>query len=132
MAWSRFYGTVKGKSASEAGRLGDEDSGLTVEACSTAGRITVRLQVTHSGKDKFWISMHRHGQSEGWEGDIAVGDMGVQPETVGVLPVPTIESFSDEALVAEVKRRFDYQLLPRQPEPSREGHSVATTKRPGV
>lgn len=118
MAWSRFYGTVRGK-AGEASRLGNENSGLRVEACSKNGAIVVELQ-SADDDDRYWINMRTHGNSRGWEGNITRGIMGQQPagaEPVGILPTPTIESFTDEALAAEVKRRFNFELVLRQPNP---------------
>lgn len=117
MAWSRFYGTVKGK-AGEASRLGNENSGLTVEACSFHGAIEVRMQALSDGRDKYWIRMRTHGNSRGWEGDMGSGIVGEEPDNVvGILPTPGIESFEDEAIVAEVKRRFGFDLVLPQPTP---------------
>lgn len=119
MAWSHFYGTVKGKdNTTEASRLGTADSGLRVEACSKQGAITVRLQSHHDGRDRFWVDMRTHGSSTGWSGSIAKGIMGEQPDNVvGILPTPTIESFTDEAIAAEVKRRFGIDVVMRCPDP---------------
>lgn len=115
---AHFYGTVRGQRG-EASRLGSENSGLRVSACSWQGRIEVELMSTDKG-DKYWVHMRQHGSSSGWEGCIAEGLLGTQPQNMtGILPTPSIESFDDEALVAEVKRRFDFDLVLRQPKPPR-------------
>lgn len=111
MGWSRFYGTVRGKAATEAARRGDENSGLTATACALTGAIEVRLRALADGRDKFWVRMRRHGSSEGWEGEIASGIMGEASgaEQPGILPVPTVAAIlataTDAQLRAELKRR---------------------------
>lgn len=43
MAWSQFYGWVKGRAQTRASRVGNKDSGLSLLAASKTGAITVEL-----------------------------------------------------------------------------------------
>ena len=113
---SHFYGTIRGKGTERTGQ-GTKDSGLRVVAASYQGSIEVHLHHTSKGEDKYSIAMRTHQGSQGFAGDIATGVIGMPPEIPGVLPTPTIESFTDEALAAEVKRRFNFELVLRQPNP---------------
>jgi hypothetical protein len=80
MAWSHFYGTVKGKSTTgEASRSSTKEDGLRVVAASKQGAIEVWLSHDREGRDRFSIEMKQHASSEGWEGTIARGTMGVRP-----------------------------------------------------
>lgn len=56
MAWSQFYGTVKGRASSEAARCGTKDSGLRVFAASKTGAITIDL-CHWNGKDCFEVRL---------------------------------------------------------------------------
>lgn len=108
MAWSHFYGTVKGKkSTGEASRISTREDGLRVVACSKQGAIEVWLGHHHpTGEDTFHINMRRHGSSTGYEGTIVSGVVGVKPDMVtGVLPRPTIESFTDQELMEALAAR---------------------------
>ena len=58
---SHFYGTVQGQ-AGLATRRGSKNSGLVVNAASFKGCISVALEVTKDGKDKFYI------HQEPWHG----------------------------------------------------------------
>lgn len=116
---AHFYGTIQG-ARGEASRLGTKGSGFHASACSWQGRIEVLLGHNEAtGKDTYRVTMRQHGMSRGWEGEIASGDLGTKPDMeVGVLPTPTIESFADDVLAAEVKRRFGIDLVLRQPQPT--------------
>ena len=43
MAWSEFFGKIRGRSATEATRCGTKDSGLSMVCASKTGDITVRM-----------------------------------------------------------------------------------------
>jgi hypothetical protein len=56
MAWSQFYGTVSGRSRTEAARCGTKDSGLRVFAASKTGALV--LDMHHwQGKDCFAVRL---------------------------------------------------------------------------
>ncbi len=63
MAWSQFFGSVKGRASTKAERVGNIDSGLQVLAASKTGAITVRL-FHFDGKDRFEISLVEWGNSK--------------------------------------------------------------------
>jgi hypothetical protein len=115
MAWSRFYGTVRGKGVKEATQQGTADSGLRVVAATKDnGSLTIELIGMHDGRDKFSVTMGDHGSSSVWKGVLAEGFMGTDAREA-LLPTPTIESFSDEALIVEMKRRFGpFEILPKK------------------
>jgi hypothetical protein len=52
MAWSQFYGEIKGRARTTAERVGDKDSGLRVFAASKTGGFHIRMQ-HWDGKDCF-------------------------------------------------------------------------------
>ena len=52
MAWSQFYGTVKGRASSNAARCGTKESGLRVFAASKTGAMVVYMY-HREGKDCF-------------------------------------------------------------------------------
>lgn len=85
---AHFYGTLQG-SRGEASRLGTEKSGFEASACSWQGRIDVSLWSRDDG-DHYRVVMRQHGYSQGWEGEIASGIMGEQPERGSILPTPTV------------------------------------------
>jgi hypothetical protein len=114
---SHFYGGIRGDRG-EATRRGRKSSGYRAYAASWQGAIEVHLgHNEQTGRDTYSVYMRRHGSSQGWEGYIVEGNLGEHPELPALLPTPTIESFSDEALVAEVKRRFGIEIGLRQPNP---------------
>lgn len=113
---SHFYGYLQG-ARGEATRCGHKSSGLTVKAASWNGSIRVTLS-HEQDVDTFDVTMFRHGHSHGWEGTIAHGVLGKQPELITLLPTPTIESFTDTELIDEVKSRFGITILPRLAFPS--------------
>ena len=122
MAWSRFYGTVRGKGLNEATQQGTEASGLRVVAATAHnGSLVIKLMGMRDGRDKFSITMADHGSSTVWKGTLAEGFMGTDAREA-LLPMPTPEAVlgaaSDEALAAEVKRRFNFELVLRKGEPS--------------
>ena len=121
MVWSRFYGTVRGKGVKEATQQGTESSGLRVVAATKDnGSLVINLMGMNDGRDKFSIEMADHGDSSVWKGVLTEGFMGTDARET-LLPMPTpeamLEAMSDGALVAEVKRRFNFDLLLRQPNP---------------
>lgn len=115
MAWSRFYGMVRGKGVKEATQQGTEASGLRVVAATKDnGSLTIELIGMHDGRDKFAVTMGDHGSSSVWKGVLAEGFMGTDARET-LLPMPTPEAVlaaaSDEDIVAEVKRRFNFDLV---------------------
>lgn len=56
MAWSQFYGTVKGRARTEAERCGNKDSGLRVFAASKTGAVVVEMR-HWQGKDCFEVRL---------------------------------------------------------------------------
>lgn len=62
MARSQFYGRLRGRSQTEATRLGTKDSGLRMVAASKTGAITVELW-HRDGKDYFDIYVTDWGGS---------------------------------------------------------------------
>lgn len=118
MAWSRFYGTVRGKGVKEVTQQGTESSGLRVIAATKDnGSLIIHLMAMSDGRDKFNIEMTDHGSSMVWNGTLAEGIMGTDVRE-GILPTPSIESFTDEAIVAEIGRRFGFDLVLPQREAS--------------
>jgi hypothetical protein len=63
MAWSQFYGWVKGRAVSEATRVGNKDTGLGVGAASKTGAIIVRM-LHWQGQDCFEIRLTEWGESK--------------------------------------------------------------------
>ena len=64
MAWSTFYGWVKG-SKGEASRLGTAQSGFTAQACSKTGKVVVSLNHANSSSlNWFEVWLEPHGESD--------------------------------------------------------------------
>lgn len=63
MAWSQFYGWVKGRAETRASRCGDRDSGLHLLAASKTGAVTVELR-SWGGKNCFHIALVEWGDSK--------------------------------------------------------------------
>ena len=62
MAWSQFFGSVRGSSQTDATRCGNKDSGLSMVAASKTGAITVKL--SHwGGRHCFEIVLTSWGSS---------------------------------------------------------------------
>lgn len=104
MAGSQFYGWLKGRAVTEATRVGDKDSGLSMVAASKTGAITVKLWHRH-GKDYFDIRVTDWGGSAFDAVPLAVGHF---PEGEGnpviQLDDPTVRAHVErEALKAMTK-----------------------------
>lgn len=92
MAWSRFYGAVRGKGVKEVSQQGTEASGLRVVAATKDnGSLIIHLMGMNDGRDKFQIEMADHGGSSVWKGTLAEGFMGTDAREA-LLPMPTIEA----------------------------------------
>lgn len=63
MAWSQFYGWLKGRAVTEATRVGNKDTGLQVGAASKTGAITVKM-LHWNGVDCFEIRLVEWGESK--------------------------------------------------------------------
>lgn len=96
MAWSQFYGKLRGRSQTEATRCGNKDSGLSMVAASKTGAITVKLW--HAGGKNFF-----QVRITDWDG-AAFDDI---PIATGSFPVgegnPEIH-LPDEVVRAHVER----------------------------
>tara|TARA_R110000824_G_scaffold252045_1_gene440651 strand:- start:516 stop:752 length:237 start_codon:yes stop_codon:yes gene_type:complete len=60
---SKFYGTINNGINNERTMRGFETKGLTVEAQSWAGKITVELLVDEAGNDIYKVRRANHGMS---------------------------------------------------------------------
>jgi hypothetical protein len=63
MAWSQFYGWVRGRAQSEATRVGNKDTGIQVGAASKTGAITVKMRHC-DGQDYFEVRFIEWGDSK--------------------------------------------------------------------
>lgn len=56
MAWSQFYGEIKGRARTEAARCGNKDSGLRCFAASKTGAVVTTFR-HWNGKDCFEVRL---------------------------------------------------------------------------
>ena len=90
---AHFYGTVQG-TRGEASRLGTKSTGLTTEACSYAGKISVYISHDEkTGTDRFDIRMKPH-LGKGEFAEIASGTLGDASTVVHPLPQQPAEPMS--------------------------------------
>lgn len=104
MAWSQFYGKLRGRSQTEATRCGTKDSGLSMVAASKTGAITVKLW-HRDGKDYFDIRVTDWGSSRFYGIPLAIGHFPKgEGKPVIRLDEPTVRAHVErEALKAMTK-----------------------------
>ena len=76
---AHFYGKIKGRAKSSAGREGNKERGLLMTAASVSGAAEVQLIHTSCGKDKAVVKLipwEYRGRVRGKEQTLYEGDIG--------------------------------------------------------
>jgi hypothetical protein len=97
MAWSEFYGKIRGRSSTEATRCGNRDSGLSMVAASKTGAITVKMWYA-GGKHFYQVRLTDWGSSNFDDIPLATGSFPTDEKGVPEIHLP------DDIVRAHVER----------------------------